>query len=74
MVTLGELASHFELYAVCGHCRRMVRLDLHRLIDEVGAICPTDRLRRQLRCRACGRRSGEIRIVYAGPCSGARGR
>jgi hypothetical protein len=72
MTSLGELASHFELYAVCTRCRRMVRLDLYRLVDRLGTECSTDELRRRVRCRACGQRSREIRIVYAGPCGGAR--
>ena len=70
---LAELASHFELYAVCGPCRRMARIDVHRLLDSLGARATTDDVRARVRCRACSKRTGDIRIVYAGPCGGARG-
>ncbi|NJN52608.1 MAG: hypothetical protein HC809_13485 [Gammaproteobacteria bacterium] len=70
---LSDLASHFELFAVCGGCRRMVRVDLHRLTAELGTSSTTDDVRNRVRCRACGRRTQDIRIVYAGPCGGARG-
>jgi len=73
MVTLTELASHFELYAVCGSCRRMARIDVHRLAQQLGGQSTTDEVRARVRCRACGRRTHDIRIVYAGPCGGARG-
>jgi hypothetical protein len=72
MMTLAELASHFDLYAVCGDCRRMVRVDLHLLAATLGGQATTDDVRARLRCRACGRRTHDLRIVYAGPCGGAR--
>jgi hypothetical protein len=70
---LSDLAGHFELYAVCGGCRRMVRIDLYRLAPVLGEACTIDDVRRRVRCRACGRRTRDVRIVYAGPCGGARG-
>ncbi len=70
---LKDLASHFELYAVCGACRRMARIDLHRLAAELGGEVELDAIRSRVRCRACRRRTHDIRIVYAGPCGGARG-
>ena len=73
MQTLADLAPHFELYAVCIACRRMVRLDLHRLIPRIGGAATVPDVRDHVRCRACGRRTRDIRIVYAGPCGGARG-
>jgi hypothetical protein len=73
MQTLADLAPHFELYAVCIVCRRMVRLDLYRLMPQLGAICTVAEIRDRVRCRACGKRTHDIRIVYAGPCGGARG-
>jgi ribosomal protein L37E len=72
MQTLADLAPHFELYAVCIACRRMVRLDLYRLMPRLGAIRTIADIRDRVRCRACGRRTHDIRIVYAGPCGGAR--
>jgi hypothetical protein len=73
MTTLAELATHFELFAVCGPCRRMARFDVRRLIDTLGGDCTTDAVRARVRCRTCGRRTNDIRIVYAGRCGGARG-
>jgi ribosomal protein L37E len=73
MQTLADLVSHFELYAVCIACRRMVRLDLYRLIPRLGATRTVTDVRDRVRCRACGQRTHDIRIVYAGPCGSARG-
>jgi hypothetical protein len=73
MQTLSELASHFELFAVCIDCRRMVRVDLNELLQRLPGGMTIEAVRRRLRCRACGRRTGDIRIVYAGPCGSARG-
>ena len=70
---LTELASHFELYAVCGACRRMARIDVFRMLETLGPRATTEDVRLRVRCRACSRRTGDIRIVYAGPCGGARG-
>ena len=73
MQTLADLAAHFELYAVCIACGRMVRIDLYRLIPSVGATRTVSEIRSRVRCRACGRRTHDIRIVYAGLCGSARG-
>jgi hypothetical protein len=73
MTTLADLATHFELFAVCGPCRRMVRFDVRQLADTLGGDCTTDAVRARVRCRTCGRRTNDIRIVYAGRCGGARG-
>ena len=70
---LSELVSHFELYAVCGPCRRMARIDVYRLIETLGPRATTEDVRMRVRCRACRYRTSDIRIVYAGPCGGARG-
>jgi hypothetical protein len=73
MTTLADLATHFELFAVCGPCRRMVRFDVRQLADTLGGDCTMDAVRARVRCRTCGRRTNDIRIVYAGRCGGARG-
>lgn len=73
MTTLGELARHFELYAVCIGCRRMERLDIGALIGKLGGESPVTAVRARVRCRACGHRTHDIRIAYAGPDGGARG-
>lgn len=73
MQTLADLAGHFELYAVCIRCKRMVRLDTHQLIQRVGGTCTIEAVRDRVRCRACGRRTQDIRLIYAGPCGGAGG-
>ena len=73
MQTLIDLVSHFELYAVCIDCRRMVRIDLHQLLQRLPGTSTVTDVRERVRCRACGRRTRDIRIVYAGPCGNARG-
>ncbi len=73
MQSLVDLANHFELYAVCIRCKRMVRLDTRRLIQTVGEHCSIDEVRERVRCRTCGRRTRDIRLIYAGPCGGAGG-
>jgi hypothetical protein len=73
MQTLSELAAHFELYAVCIHCQRMIRIDLHQLMQRLSGTSTVADVRERVRCRACGKRTRDIRIVYAGPCGRVRG-
>jgi ribosomal protein L37E len=73
METLADLASHFELYAVCIECGRMERLDLPPMIERLGEAATVADVRARVRCRDCGRRTNDIRIVYVGPCGSARG-
>jgi hypothetical protein len=73
MQTLADLASHFELYGVCIACKRMARIDLHPLIQALGGGSTVAAVRERVRCRVCGARTRDIRIVYAGPCGNARG-
>lgn len=66
MNTLIDLVERFQLYAVCSDCRRMERLPLKQMIDRLGSNLTIDEVRRRLRCCECGRRTGDIRIVYVG--------
>jgi len=73
METLADLASHFELYAVCIECGRMERLDLPATMARLGKTATVADVRARVRCRACDRRTQDIRIVYVGPDGNARG-
>ncbi len=73
MQTLTDLVSHFELYGVCIACKRMTRIDLHPLMQTLPHDSTVADVRERVRCRECGTRTRDIRIVYAGPCGNARG-
>jgi hypothetical protein len=64
MTKLGELEKRFELYAICIGCRRMERLDITRLIGRFGTDCTVMEVRARVRCKSCGKRTGDIRIAY----------
>jgi hypothetical protein len=66
MKTLGDLSECFQLYAVCTDCERMEPVSIPALIDSCGPHLLIDEVRRRLRCRGCGTRTGDIRIVYVG--------
>lgn len=70
---LEDLVRRFELYGVCTRCGRMGLLDIASLIADGGASLEVEAVRRRVRCRRCGQRTHDIRIVYAGPCGVARG-
>ncbi|MGA1370323.1 MAG: hypothetical protein ACO3Z6_01860 [Pseudomonadales bacterium] len=67
MQRLAELADRFQVYALCGPCGRMEALDLGAAIERLGPESTVDTLRARLRCRECGTRSHDLRIVYVGP-------
>lgn len=69
--TLGELASHFELYGLCTACKRMPQLNIAQLIKVFGGETTVDSVRRKLVCQRCGRHTQNIRVVYRGPQGGA---
>src|SRR5574337_1023582 len=73
MQTLADIASHFELHAVCIECRRMERLDLPALLARLGATATVADVRAKVRCRGCNQRTRDIRIVYVGPGGSVRG-
>ena len=66
MKTLGDLLTSFQLYAVCTPCERMERVPIRELAEQLGHDLTIDQTRRRLRCRGCGTRTGDIRIVYVG--------
>lgn len=45
----------------------MEALPLAALIERLGPEATLSDLRPRLRCRVCGLRSGELRVVYVGP-------
>jgi len=67
MQPLTDLAGSFEVYALCPPCGRMEALGLDALIERFGPAVTIEALRPRLRCRCCGTRSQELRIVYVGP-------
>lgn len=73
VLTLDDIARSFQVYAVCVSCQRTEPLPIAALIDRFGQDFPVAALRTRLRCRICGRRSGDMRIVYVGPCGTAAG-
>jgi hypothetical protein len=66
MKTMGDLIESFQLYAVCTDCERMEQVSIQKLIDTHGEELPIEQVRKRLRCRDCGMRTGDIRIVYVG--------
>ena len=67
MQTIGELAESFHLYGVCEPCDRVVQVDVHNLIEKLGADYPMPAVRKKLRCGQCNRLTENLRIVYVGP-------
>ena len=67
MQTLNDLMDNFQLYAVCVPCGRMVKLPLPEMHEKLGATTSLTHIRKQVRCRNCQLRTGDIRIVYVGP-------
>lgn len=67
MQRLTDLADKFRVYALCVPCGRMEALDLAALAAAGGGSMTVAELRGRVRCRACGTRTRDIRIVYVGP-------
>lgn len=65
-MTLDELADHFRLYAVCVPCRRMEELQIPALCGRLGAQASAAEVRERVRCKHCGARTQDIRIIYVG--------
>jgi len=49
----------------------MPQLNITQLVRVFGATTTVDSIRRKLVCNRCGRRTGNIRVVYRGPKGGA---
>lgn len=71
MQPLSELVDRFAVYALCLPCGRMEALDVAGLLQRLGVDSTLDDLRPRLRCRVCGMRSRELRVVYVGPAGRA---
>ena len=67
MQKLTDLVDSFQVYGLCIPCGRMEPLPLRELIARHGPAITLDRVRGRLRCRCCGRRSRELRVIYVGP-------
>jgi hypothetical protein len=67
MQRLSDLVDSFEVYALCPPCGRMEALPVPALLERYGDDFDLDQLRARLRCRTCGEKSRELRIVYVGP-------
>jgi len=67
MQRLSELRGSFEVYALCPPCGRMEALPLAALLERFGPDVTLTDIRPRLRCRECGQRSHDLRVVYVGP-------
>jgi hypothetical protein len=64
--TLGHLLLTYRLFAGCPSCRRAAELDLPMLVKRFGADAPIEAVRERVRCRACGKRTNDVRVVRVG--------
>jgi hypothetical protein len=67
MQRLADLIDKFRVYALCVPCGRMEALDLAAIDSGGGGAMTVAELRERVRCRGCGQRTRDIRIVYVGP-------
>lgn len=67
MQRLVDLREGFRVYAVCVPCGRMEPLRLDHAMARLGISATVADLRTRIRCRGCGRRTGDLRVVYVGP-------
>ena len=65
MRTLGDIPYTFKLYGVCAECRRMESIGVQDLIAKFGPEYPVSRVRDRVRCKACGKLTQDLRLVYA---------
>lgn len=66
IATLGDLDGAYQLHGVCCACRSMRQIDLAMLLDRLGAAFRIGQVRHRLRCRDCGGRECEIRLIWTG--------
>lgn len=67
MQRLTELRERFRVYALCVPCGRMEPVDLGAALAQLGEAGTVADLRERVRCRECGRRTRDVRVVYVGP-------
>lgn len=60
--TLSDFPDDFRIYACCGPCNRTEAVDRTKLPPTM----LISELRARVRCRECGRRTNDIRIIYVG--------
>jgi hypothetical protein len=66
MQSLSDLVDSFHLYAVCEPCQRQTKLNIDQLIKRLGGATQVHHMRSRLKCRSCGTRTEDVRIVYVG--------
>ncbi len=66
MQRLTDLQASFRVYALCVPCGRMEAVDLEAVVAALGGEATVADLRARVRCRGCGRRTRDVRIVYLG--------
>jgi hypothetical protein len=66
MQSLNDLIHSFHLYAVCEACQRQTKLDIEKLISQLGPSTQVHKIRSKIKCRSCGSRTEDLRIVYVG--------
>jgi ribosomal protein S14 len=66
MQRLTDLRETFRVYALCVPCGRMESVDLDGAIGRLGNDSTVSDLRDRVRCRDCGRRTRDVRVVYVG--------
>ena len=64
ILTLGDLKYSQRIYAHCEGCKRSVPLDVRLLVERYGARLTIAQLRRRVKCGDCGKRTGDIRIMF----------
>jgi hypothetical protein len=55
MQSLNDLIDSFHLYAVCEACQRQTKLDIEKLISQLGPSTQVHKMRSKLKCRAADR-------------------
>jgi hypothetical protein len=64
---VGQLSERIRIYACCTRCERMAPLTTRDLVIRFGADFTVAAVRERVRCRQCGTRTGEIRLLYQLP-------
>jgi hypothetical protein len=67
MQRLTDLLESFRVYALCVPCGRMEAVSLTAALERLGPTSTVADLRARVRCRGCGRRTCDVRVVYVGP-------
>jgi hypothetical protein len=66
MQRLTDLLESFRVYALCVPCGRMEAVDMATVIAHLGEESTVADIRARVRCRNCGQRTQDVRVVYVG--------